>query len=66
MLKGNKLLVNDCDEQRKSPLHWTLTLELSNLSLILVDYGANLNAKDDFARKPYDEALAVASLKGGE
>jgi hypothetical protein len=65
MLKENKLLVNDCDEQRKSPVHHSLLLEWTNLSLILVDYGANLNCKDDFARKPYDEALAVASLKGG-
>lgn len=32
---------------------------------MLIDFGAPLNAKDDFQRKPYDEAVAIAAAKGG-
>ena len=30
---------------------------------ILVDFNCNLNAKDDFARRPLDEALAYAQTR---
>ena len=65
MIKNNKLLVNDCDEQRKTPLHWSLHLNWHNISQMLIDFGAPLNAKDDFSRKPYDEAFAMAQINGG-
>jgi len=63
MVKQNPALVHDCDEERKTPLHWACQLDLMNLVQILVDFNANMNAKDDFARKPIDEALTFAQAK---
>ena len=58
MLKENPLLSEDCDDERKTPLHWACGENLTNLAEILIDFGAPMYAKDDFSRKPYDEAVA--------
>lgn len=63
MVKANPALVTDCDEERKTALHWACQLDLTNLVQVLVDFGANTGAKDDFARRPADEAQAYAQLK---
>ena len=60
MLKENGNLVDDCDEQRKTPLHWACQKNLGNMVRILVDFGAPMHAKDDFSRKPHDEAVTYA------
>lgn len=60
MIKQNPALVGDCDESRRTPLHWACHLNLTNIIQILVDFDSNLNAKDDYARKPLDEALAYS------
>ena len=64
MLKENSNLVDDCDDERKSPLHWACQLDHTNLVEILIDFEAPMYAKDDFSRKPYDEAVAFAQGKG--
>ena len=64
MLKENWNLVDDCDDERKTPLHWSMQLDHTNLSEILIDFGAPMWSKDDFSRKPYDEAVAFAQGKG--
>lgn len=63
MIKQNPALVHDCDEERKTPLHWACQLDLTNIIQILVDFNGNLNAKDDFVRKPLDEALTYAQTR---
>ena len=63
LLKSNPSLAQDCDEGRRTPLHWACQLDLSNIVQILVDFGGNLNAKDDFARKPLDETLTYAQTR---
>ena len=63
MVKENPNLVDDVDPEGKTPLHWACQLDLTNLVQILVDYGAPMLAKDDFARKPYDEAIAFSKSK---
>ena len=60
MLKENPLLAEDCDDERKTPLHWACQQDLTNMAEVLIDFGAPMFAKDDFSRKPYDEAVAFA------
>lgn len=64
MLKENANLADDCDDERKTPLHWACQLDLTNMAEVLIDFGAPMYAKDDFSRKPYDEAVAFAQGKG--
>jgi len=63
MLKQNPALAEDCDDERKTPLHVACSLDHTNLVQILVDFGGNLNAKDDFSRRPLDLAQACAFTK---
>ena len=60
MLKENPNLSDDCDDERKTPLHWACQDGRTNMVEILIDFGAPMYAKDDFGRKPYDEAVAFA------
>jgi ankyrin repeat protein len=59
MLKKNKNLVLDVDEERRTALHWACHLDYVNMSQVLIDFGAQVNARDDFGRKPIDEVAAV-------
>lgn len=63
MLKVDAELAEDCDEERRTALHWACALDLADLAQVLVDYGARLNAKDDHSRRPMDEAQAYALAK---
>ena len=63
MIKHNPALVGDCDDSRRTPLHWACQLDLTNIIQILVDFDSNLNAKDDYARRPLDEALAYSQTR---
>lgn len=64
-LKQNPKLAEDVDRTRKTALHWACELDLGSLAEVLVDFGADIYAKDDYGRKPMDEAQAVAQQKGG-
>lgn len=33
---------------------------------VLIDFGANLYAKDDYSKKPHDEVVAASQAKGGK
>ena len=63
MIQHNGALVHDCDDSRRTPLHWACMLDLTNIIQILVDFDSNLNAKDDYSRKPLDETLAYAQTR---
>ena len=63
MIKHNPALVGDCDDSRRTPLHWACQLDLTNIIQILVDFNSNLNATDDYARRPLDEALAYSQTR---
>ena len=54
-LKANPKLAQDCDMDRKTAFHWACHLDQANMCQVLIDYGANMFAKDDFSKKPYDE-----------
>ena len=60
MLQANPMLVEDVDPERKTGLHWACALDCHNMVYVLVDFGSSINAKDDFNRKAYDEALTFA------
>ena len=64
MLKKNRNLVNDCDDERRTALHVACSLDFANMVQILLDFGSKSNAKDDYGRKPIDEALSTAQIKG--
>lgn len=55
MVKENRSLVEDVDEERKTPLHWACKHGRFNMAMIMVDFGANLQANDDFMKKPVDD-----------
>ena len=63
MLKKNPALSEDCDDERRTPLHWACAYDLTNLMQILVDFGADLNRRDDYSKKPIDDANAYAMTK---
>lgn len=63
MLKADPALAEDCDDERRAALHWACALDLADLAQVLVDFGANLNARDDYARRPIDEAHTYALAK---
>lgn len=64
LIKENRDLVDDCDEARKTPLHWACQLAFENIMMILLDFGAKTEVKDDFNRKPYDEVITNIQTRG--
>ena len=44
MVKNNRFLVEDVDEERRTPLHWACKMVKYNLAMIMCDFGANLYA----------------------
>lgn len=66
MLKQNPNLSQDCDNERKTPLHWAAHLDQTNMCQILIDFGANMFAKDDYSKKPLDEAISTSQVKSGQ
>ena len=59
MIMANHNLVQDCDNERKTPLHWACHNDSNEMVQILVDFGAQITAKDDYARKPIDELIST-------
>ena len=51
--------------ERKTPLHWACHLDQTNMCQVLIDFGANMYAKDDYSKKPHDEVVATSQAKGG-
>lgn len=58
MVKENRALVEDVDEERKTPLHWACKIGRYNMAMIMVDFGASLFATDDYMKKPTDDLPA--------
>ena len=50
--------MEDVDEERKTPLHWACKFGRYNMAMIMVDFGANMFATDDFMKKPLDDLPA--------
>ena len=66
MLKKNKNLVKDCDDERKTALHIACHNDSLMMAQVLIDFGAAANAKDDFLRRPIDELHTAQQRKGGQ
>ena len=58
------MLVEDCDDHRKTPLHWACQLCFENIIMVLLDFGSPIDIKDDFDRKPYDEIMTNIQARG--
>jgi len=65
MVRKNKNLTVDCDNERKTALHWACHNDCASMVQVLIDFGASTSAKDDFARKPYDEYITTQQTKLG-
>ena len=64
MVKKNPNLVQDCDNERKTPLHWAAFNMSYQMIQILCDFGAPMTVKDDYARRPMDDYVAATQIAG--
>jgi len=65
MVRKNKNLTLDVDNERKTALHWACHNDCSSMVQVLIDFGASILVKDDYARRPYDAYVSSWQTKGG-
>lgn len=66
LIRDRTELVRFADEYRKTGLHWAAEKDQSEAAQILLDAGADIEAKTSWGATPLDWAAAMGSARAGE